>query len=127
MREAGHGRLISIDMPYAKLDNERYVGCAVPPRLRANWSLVRRSDRDALEPALAELGELDVAHYDSDKSYAGRMFAYPKLWAALRNGGVLMSDDVEDNLAFRDFALSINRKPWILQKKPGNYAGALVK
>jgi predicted O-methyltransferase YrrM len=127
MRESGGGRLISIDMPYAKLNNESYVGCAVPDALRSRWSLVRKSDRDALEPAIGELGELDLAHYDSDKSYRGRMFAYPRLWAALRQGGILMSDDIEDNLAFRDFAESVGKKAWVLEKKPGNYAGILVK
>jgi predicted O-methyltransferase YrrM len=127
MREVGEGLLLSIDMPYAKLNNERYVGCAVPDSLRTNWRLVRRSDRDALEPALAELGHLDLAHYDSDKSHAGRSFAYPKLWAALREGGLLVSDDIEDNLAFRDFAAAQGCKPWVLLKKPGNYVGVLVK
>jgi hypothetical protein len=95
--------------------------------LRASWSLVRKSDRDAIGPALEELGGLDLAHYDSDKSYAGRSFAYPKLWAALPSGGVLMSDDVEDNMAFRDFASSVDRKPIVLEKKPGNFAGVLIK
>lgn len=127
MRAAGGGRLISIDMPYAKLENEAYVGCAVPAALRASWSLVRKSDRDALCPALEELREIDLAHYDSDKSYAGRMFAYPRLWASLRSNGVLMSDDIEDNFAFRDFASSVERKAAVLEKKPGNYAGILIK
>jgi predicted O-methyltransferase YrrM len=127
LRENGGGKLISIDMPYAKLNNEGYVGCAVPASLRGDWRLVRQSDRDALEPALRELETLDLAHYDSDKSPAGRSFAYPKLWAALRPGGVLMSDDVEDNLAFRDFCAAIGRKPWVVEKKPGNYAGIIIK
>jgi predicted O-methyltransferase YrrM len=122
------GRLISIDMPYAKLNNEQYVGCAVPASLRPNWKLVRRSDRDALGPALNELAVIDLAHYDSDKSDAGRRFAYPKLWAALRPGGVLMSDDIEDTLAFRDFAASVDRRAWVLAKeKPGNFAGVLIR
>jgi predicted O-methyltransferase YrrM len=127
LREAGGGKLISVDMPYAKLNNEQYVGCAVPDELRSNWTLIRKSDRDALDPALQELGTIDLAHYDSDKSTAGRHFAYPRLWDALRAGGVLMSDDVEDNLAFRDFAEKVGRKPWVLEKKSGNYAGILIK
>lgn len=127
MREHGGGQLISIDMPYPKLNNEPYVGCVVPETLRSSWKLVRRSDRDALGPAVRELGSLDLAHYDSDKSDSGRRFAYPRLWAALRSGGVLMSDDIEDNLAFRDFAAAQQRRAWVLEKKPGNYAGVLVK
>jgi hypothetical protein len=114
-------------MPYAKRNNEAYVGCAVPAALRSGWTLLRRSDRDGLGPALAQLGELHLAHYDSDKSEAGRRFAYPRLWSALRPGGVLMSDDIEDTLTFRDFSAEVGRKPWVLEKKPGNYAGILIK
>jgi predicted O-methyltransferase YrrM len=128
MRESGGGKLVSIDMPYAKLDNDPYVGCAVPQRLRGGtWTLIRNSDRGALEPALRELGVIDLAHYDSDKSYDGRMYAYEGLWRALRPRGLLMSDDVEDNLAFRDFCAKIGRKGWVLEKSPGTYAGVLAK
>lgn len=128
MADNGDGRLISVDMPYAKMKNEAYVGCAVPFHLRGpQWSLRRIPDRDALPAAIAELGTLDLAHHDSDKSYEGRMFVYEQCWPALRSGGLLMSDDVEDNLAFRDFAGRVGRQPFVFYKKPGNYSGALIK
>jgi predicted O-methyltransferase YrrM len=121
------GRLWSADMPYPKRDNERFVGCAVPRDLRSRWTLVRRADRDALPEILARCGRVDLAHYDSDKSISGRMFGYQALWGALRDGGVLMSDDIEDNLAFRDFAVSVGRKPIVIGKEGDNFAGLLRK
>ena len=127
LRENGRGRLASVDMPYAKMNNEAWVGCAVPQGLRDRWNLIRKPDRDGLPEAIGGLGTLDLAHYDSDKSYEGRMFGYHLLWNALRPGGVLLSDDVEDNSAFADFAKEVGRSTWVLPKKPGNYAGVLIK
>jgi predicted O-methyltransferase YrrM len=128
MRELGTGTLVSIDMPYAKLGNESYVGCAVSAELRAPWTLIRKPDREGLAQALRLVPSLDLAHYDSDKSYEGRTWAYERLWRALREGGVLISDDIEDNFGFRDFARSVERQPWIVEKeRPGNYAGVLIK
>jgi predicted O-methyltransferase YrrM len=127
LRANGEGRLASVDMPYAKMNNEAWVGCAVPQALRDRWTLIRKPDRDGLPEAIAALGTLDLAHYDSDKSYEGRMFGYHLLWAALRPGGLLLSDDIEDNSAYADFAKEVGRPTWVLPKKPGNYAGVLIK
>ena len=49
---------------------------------------------------------LDLCHYDSDKSYYGRRWAYPKLWEALKTGGIFISDDIQDNWAFKEFCVS---------------------
>ncbi len=130
LEENGRGALVSIDMPYPGLDNDAFVGCVVPAAPRLRWKLVRRPDRDALPRVLRELGEIDLAHYDSDKSYRGRAFAYELLWSSLRPGGMLMSDDIGDNFAFRDFAQKVTRTPWVLPKlnRVGtDYAGVLIK
>lgn len=98
------GRLVSVDMPYPKADNEAFVGLVVPAGWSDRWTLIRKPDRNGLIQALARFGgEIDLCHYDSDKSYPGRMFASPLLWNALRPGGLFISDDVSDNFAFRDF------------------------
>lgn len=127
MRENKKGHLYSSDMPYAKLNNEDFVGCVVPTELRDRWTLSRKPDRDVLPELLATIGSLDVIHHDSDKSYDGRMFVYQSGWAKLRPGGLLLSDDVEDNLAFRDFARSVGRDALVLVKQGENFAGVLKK
>jgi hypothetical protein len=71
--------------------------------LRARWTLVREPDRYGLVKALRALGgAIDFCHYDSDKSYGGRKYAYRLMWDALETGGVFVSDDIQDNFAFRD-------------------------
>ena len=77
--------------------------------------------------------DLDLCHYDSDKYYGGRMWAYPKLWKLLREGGILISDDIENNLAFKDFSKSISKIPLIIKLPNANksykfqYIGVLIK
>lgn len=97
-------RLVSVDMPYPKMNNEDFVGIVVPQELRGKWTLIREPDRNGLVKALERFGgRIDLCHYDSDKSWWGRQFSYPLLWNALKPGGVFISDDIQDNFAFRDF------------------------
>lgn len=119
-------RLVSSDMPYVSLNNEEYVGVVVPHDLRQFWSIIRRADRQALPQALAQLPEIDICHYDSDKSYAGRLWAYPLLWKALRPGGYFISDDICDNVGFRDFADGLGLEP-VIVKTHGKFIGVIRK
>lgn len=120
------GRVSSIDLPYLHLANDRFVGVAVPAELRGRWQLFRMADREGLPKALTNLGQIDMAHYDSDKSPAGRLFAYQLIWESLRPGGILISDDVGDNLAFRDFCLDGNIRPTVIQWN-GKWQGLAIK
>jgi predicted O-methyltransferase YrrM len=126
MKDDAGAKLASVDLPYLQRRNDDWVGIAVPHDIRRNWHLLRMADREGLPRALAITGPLDLAHYDSDKSREGRHFAYGALWAALRPGGVLISDDIGDNFAFRDFACEIGQEPIIL-RQDAKYQGILVK
>jgi predicted O-methyltransferase YrrM len=119
-------RLISTDLPYPERNNAPYVGCVVPPSLRDRWIILRQADRESLPRALEALPTLDLCHYDSDKSYHGRMWAYSRLWDALRPGGLFISDDVCDNVGFRDFAAIVHCEPMIVECN-GKYVGLLHK
>lgn len=120
------GRLYSSDMPYMGKDNDGFVGCLVPEHLKKYWKLYRFADRDALYKIFREQPIFDLVHYDSDKSYNGRAWAYPLLWNAVRKGGVFMSDDIEDNTAFMDFCTSHQLEPTVVELK-GKYAGFVIK
>ena len=121
------GRLISVDMPYPKMNNESWVGIAVPARFRASWTVVREPDRFGLKKALAAFeNTIDLCHYDSDKSVQGRAYAYPLLWNALKAGGIFISDDIQDNLAFRDFVHE-RAVPFAVTEFQGKYVGIARK
>ena len=125
------GKLISTDIPYLvephlHPKNSEYVGVVVPEKLKSRWSIIRRRDKKALPAAIKEMPSIDLCHYDSDKSYTGRMFAYPILWKALKEGGIFISDDVADNQAFRIFCERIKVTP-IIAKTKYRYIGIIFK
>jgi len=112
--ETRGGTLASTDMPYPRLGNEEQIGCVVPHRLRKHWTLIRQPDRPALPRVLARLGVIDLAHYDSDKTYAGQSWAFRRLWRNLRPGGLLIVDDIDCQTAFRDFASAMGLRPIVV-------------
>ncbi|PJK27662.1 class I SAM-dependent methyltransferase [Minwuia thermotolerans] len=127
LEKAGGGQLISVDMPYPKMGNDAFVGIAVPDRLHGNWTLVREPDRNGLKKALRLAGgSVDLVHYDSDKSFYGRRFAFPLIWAALRPGGIFISDDIQDNLGFAEFVEEVGVTPAVTESG-GKFVGICRK
>lgn len=120
-------RLVSVDMPYPKMGAETAVGVVVPEALRDRWTLVREPDRRGLDKAIAcQGGRIDLAHYDSDKSWWGRRYGYARLWDALSSGGYFVSDDIQDNLAFAQMVERLGL-PFAVTSSGGKFIGALRK
>jgi predicted O-methyltransferase YrrM len=127
LKELDGEMLVSVDMPYPKLNNESFVGIAVPERFRDKWKLIREPDRNGLRKAIAYFrGEIDLCHYDSDKSYWGRQFGCEILWRALKPGGVMIVDDIQDNLSFREF-ITKNNVPFAVTEYRQKYVGMIRK
>lgn len=122
-----NGMLYSSDMPYIlQNQSEDFVGCVIPEKFKKNWDLYRFADKESLPKIFTKVDELDVVHYDSDKTYDGRIWAYNLLWNKLRKGGVFMSDDIGDNAAFKDFCEKNGFDPHIIEFD-GKYAGIIIK
>ena len=120
------GRVYSVDRPYLNLRNDDWVGIAVPQSLRPHWRLFRTTDRVGLPWVLRRAKSVDMAHYDSDKTPEGRTFGYNSVWRRLRPGGILVSDDVGDNLAFKCFAEQVGRTPIVVAWND-KYQGILIR
>lgn len=118
------GHLYSVDMPSPQLKDEGLTGCVVPAELAAGWTLIREPDWTGLRKVLKLAAEIDFVHYDSEKSYAGRATSYRLLWSRLRSGGILMSDDIADNTAFRDFAAEAEIDPVVVYSEGSGLSGA---
>lgn len=121
-----NGTLYSSDMPYLGQDGDQYVGYIVPNDLKTNWRLFRHADKESLPKIFSEVNLMDVVHYDSDKSYEGRIWAYKQLYKHLRNGGVFISDDIGDNSAYQDFCAEMNIDSTIVEFE-GKFVGLFVK
>ena len=92
-----------------------------------NWDLIKLPDRLGIRRALDIFNnEIDLCHYDSDKTWYGRKFAYPLLWNSLKSGGIFISDDIQDNLFFKKFSEGLNIKPMIIESK-GKFIGIIRK
>ena len=121
------GQLVSVDMPMLKQTDYHLIGVAVDENLKNNWELLREPDKHGLNKAIKKHNySFDLAHYDSDKSYYGRKWSQPLIWKYLRKGGVFISDDIEDNVAFKEFVESKNLDFFVL-KFEGKYVGVIRK
>lgn len=105
------GALFSSDFPYFRYKNpEKYVGFVVDEDLKQNWMLFIDGDQNNLPRITENLqNPVDLFHYDSDKSYEGRKFAYGMIEPKLSDQAVVMFDDIQDNLHFKDFVAD---HPW---------------
>ncbi len=124
--EKREGTLYSSDMPYLAQDGDQYVGFVVPENLKRFWKLFRFADKESLPKIFADNETFDVVHYDSDKSYNGRLWAYHELYKHLRKGGVFISDDIGDNSAYQDFC-EASAIDTVVVEYEGKYIGVFVK
>ena len=91
------------------------------------WILIRKPDRPGIIDAIKESGgNIDLCHYDSDKSWYGRQYAYPILWESLKSKGIFISDDIQDNLFFYEF---VNNKllNFSVVEFEGKFVGLIAK
>jgi hypothetical protein len=127
IKDSNDAKLISNDMPYINMGNDDYVGCVISDKLKYKWELQRLPDIKGIPLALKKFNNtVDFSHYDSDKSYTGRMWATPLLWSALKKNCFLVVDDINDNLAFKHFCESVKKNPIIIEHL-GKYVGVIIK
>jgi len=120
------GKLYSSDMPYLDRNNDRWVGCVIPEKLKKYWKLFTQADKESLPKIFKKQKTFDIAHYDSDKSYKGRLWAYPLLWKRIEKNGFFISDDIGDNSAFMDW-VNQNKLETVIVGFEGKYVGVVKK
>lgn len=112
------GYLYSIDRPafFAKR-SDLDIGKAVDTSLRSRWNLFLGVDRDLLPRILSSinLSFPIIFHYDSDKSYFGRSWAFDYMYKFSPKGSILISDDSSDNFSFFDFCKKHSLTPFTLK------------
>lgn len=85
-------------------------GWIVPDEFRDRWTLHEGLSQDVLEGVL-ETAKPEMFVHDSEHSYETMWYEFETVWPHLRSGGLLISDDVNSNEAFSEFADEVNRTP----------------
>lgn len=124
----GTGKLYSSDFPYFRLKNpEQYVGYLAKNEIsNANWFLDIRGDDVAIPEIFKRIGEnnIDLFHYDSDKSYSGRKRVFKNLFSKFHSKTIMIFDDIQDNLHFKDLTEKTFKDYCIIEFK-GKYIGII--
>lgn len=102
LEENGRGTLYSIDLPPLRRDYARYWGIAVPDDLRGRWILHRGTSAGVLPRLLERTSTVDLFVHDSLHTRRNMRREFDTVWPYLRDGGLLLADDVERNCAFMD-------------------------
>lgn len=100
MRENGHGTLFSVDLPPLRRRYERFWGIAVPDGLRTHWRLHRGTSASVLPRVLRKAPTVDLFVHDSLHTHRNMRREFDTVWPHLREGALLLADDVERNRAF---------------------------
>ena len=124
----GQGRLYSSDFPYVhqfRLErHEQHIGILVEQELQERWDLHLEGDRRNLPRILAKVSEINMFHYDSDKRYSAREFAISAIHKALANDGIIVMDDIQDDLFFHDYG-ERESSPWKVFRYQNKYVGVV--
>ena len=125
IKKNGKGFLYSSDFPYFRLENpEKYIGyLAKYVSNEDNWFLDIRGDDIALPKIVKRLdNNIDLFHYDSDKSYSGRDSALKILSSKIDSKTIIIFDDIQNNLHFKNYVQK-NKKDFRVYKFEGKYIG----
>jgi predicted O-methyltransferase YrrM len=126
LKKNGKGFLYSSDFPYFRLENpEKYIGyLAKDESNKDNWFLDIRGDDIALPEIVKKLDNntIDLFHYDSDKSYSGRVNALKILSSKINSKTIIIFDDIQNNLHFKEFVKK-NNKEFSVYEFEGKFIG----
>ena len=124
----GEGKLYSSDFPYFRLENpEQYVGYLAKNEInKTDWYLDIRGDDLAIPEIFKRIGKnnIDLFHYDSDKSYSGRDKVFKKLYYKFNKKTVIIFDDIQDNLHFKNLTEKLKEDYCIIEFN-GKYLGII--
>jgi hypothetical protein len=112
--ELGGGRKIPQRARPSLPDEE--VGKLVPQNLKKRWHLILGDAKNELPPLLQRLKEIDIFLHDSLHTEEHMMFEYQTAWSFLKEGGLLLSDDI--SFSFREFASKVGRPYYLTGNIP---------
>ena len=120
LHENNYGRLYSIDYAFRPWESKQMLGAMIPDNLRDRWKLVYGMASKKLKPLLDSIKPIDIFIHDSAHTYSNQIFEFQTSWDCIRDGGLLISDDITFNNAFYDFSNQKNIKPILYSQMDKN-------
>lgn len=104
LNENKKGNLYSIDLPEVGMPRlyGKEPGWIVDEALRKRWTLIYGKTEVKLPPLLGNLKHVDVFLHDSEHSYTNMKFEFSMTLKHMKEGSLLLSDDVRSNSAFQE-------------------------
>jgi len=122
MHDNQRGTLFSIDLPafepiqgstHRMLESALPPGCepgwVIPDYLRNRHELLLGDSKQLLPQTLEKCREVDFFIHDSLHTLEHQLFEYRAAWPYIREGGLLLSDDIHWNAAFHRFSKEVGR------------------
>jgi predicted O-methyltransferase YrrM len=123
LADNGGGELISIDLPAVEtiagsthqmgntttLPPGQQPGWIIPDFLREQHRLLLGDSKELLPRVFEEHPEIDLFLHDSLHTYQHQLFEYQSAWPRLKEGGLLLSDDIYSSAAFHRFSRAVGR------------------
>jgi predicted O-methyltransferase YrrM len=137
LADTGSGTLISVDLPQVGpldrfdelLEMSLPQGCqpgwVVPQSLQSRWQLMLGDSRKMLPTVFETNPIIDIFFHDSLHTFQHQYFEYSLAWPHLRQGGLLMSDDIMWSHAFHKFCREQHRSYINLYR--GSFQGGTVE
>lgn len=115
----GRGRLWSIDYPPPGTPEiHREIGAAVGSWSKEEWTLIFGSSQRRLPKLLKTVAPIDLFVHDSDHREHNVKFEMNLAWEALRPGGAMIVDDIDNSPAFATFVRDLDAMRLICEAEP---------
>lgn len=87
------------------IPNGEQPGWLIPDTLRPRWELILGDSNVELPKLLARLSKVDMFYHDGDHTFETMSFEFKNTWQKISEGGILFSDDIDWNTAWKEFTV----------------------
>ena len=102
LEENGRGVLCSVDLPPPGREVNKFVGLAIPEKLKDRWHLNYGFSRSVLPELLRKVRTVDIFVQDGSHTYRNMRWEFETLWPKIPTGGIIIADDIQSNRAFSE-------------------------
>jgi len=126
LKENQKGHLYSIDFPALRVGYAQDIGMLVNETLRAQWTLILGPSQRELQRLLPTIGRIELFVHDGAHSYYAQRADYEAAVDYLAPGGVLITDDV-NNDSFLEVSRASGMRAFLVQQPKTDPIGIAFK